>query len=437
MKNRIGLLILVAALSCTIMSAQSNRERRVILNDYVSQEELVSMSKTLPFDKAVLLFSEFSKKYLNKIIIDVTADKKPIGVDIENMYWLQAFETVLRANQLWYSEQEEHFQVFAVVDSQKLSATRMMADFQKDSTGKVLLKSRDVKISSWFFSVDVVKSLNAGVNWSFLYSGDTTAKGTSGYKPPTQFGADFLAGVTDPAKQTGGTSGSSATQQTGFVGRLIPSLSFTNVTALISFFQSNQLGEVLSSPSVTVSSGKQGRIQVGQDFYITTRDFAGNAVQQAQSAGIIIDVKPTVYDEAGIKFINLDITAERSTISPGPIINKSSVKTYSVLNDGEETVIGGLYTTTESIERGGIPFLKDLPWWVFGLRYVFGYDKNSTSTQELIILLKAEVVPTIEERIATKAKQRENLIEKTRRENASDIEFRKTKKDKEDKEKEK
>mgnify|MGYP001614032594 FL=1 len=194
---------------------------------------------------------------------------------------------------------------------------------------------------------------------------------------------------------------------------------------------------MLSSPSVTVSSGKQGRIQVGQDFYITTRDFAGNAVQQAQSAGIIIDVKPTVYDEAGIKFINLDITAERSTISPGPIINKSSVKTYSVLNDGEETVIGGLYTTTESIERGGIPFLKDLPWWVFGLRYVFGYDKNSTSTQELIILLKAEVVPTIEERIATKAKQRENLIEKTRRENASDIEFRKTKKDKEDKEKEK
>ncbi|MEI7907112.1 MAG: hypothetical protein WCI84_07115, partial [Bacteroidota bacterium] len=135
------------------------------------------------------------------------------------------------------------------------------------------------------------------------------------------------------------------------------------------------------------------------------------------------DVKPTVYEEKGIKFINLDVTAERSTVSPGPIINKSSAKTFSVLYDGEEMVMGGLYTNVESSERGGVPFLKDLPWWVFGLKYIFGYENQTTSTQELIILLKAELVPTLEERIATKEQKKgQNAVEQARKQNAEDIE---------------
>ena len=113
--------VLMFGVQCA--SAQTNRERRLILNDYVSPEELISMSKSLPFDKAVSLFTDFSKKYLNKIIVDPTNDKKEIGVDIENMYWLQAFETVLRANSLWYEEKEEYFQIFNSQDSTKALAS--------------------------------------------------------------------------------------------------------------------------------------------------------------------------------------------------------------------------------------------------------------------------------------------------------------------------
>ena len=78
----------------------------------------------MPFDKAVSLFTDFSKKYLNKIIVDPTNNKKDIGVDIENMYWLQAFETVLRANSLWYEEKEEYFQITNSQDSTKALARR-------------------------------------------------------------------------------------------------------------------------------------------------------------------------------------------------------------------------------------------------------------------------------------------------------------------------
>ncbi len=398
---------------------QSNRERRLLLNDYVAPEELVSMAKDLPFDKAMLLFSDFSKRYLNKIIVDASNEKKPIGVDVENKYWLQAFEEILRANSMWYDEREEFFYVFSSENAPvKDAAGTVVAQpaAKPDSMGKMLFRQRDIRISSVFFNIDVVKSLNAGINWSFSYLGDSTSGST-----PTQFGGEFNAGFNDP--------GAEGLTSAGFLGRMVPAIKFSNVQALVSFFQSNQLGDVLSGPSIVVSSGKKGRIQVGQDIFITTRDISGNTIQQPVSSGIIIDVTPTVYDEKGIMFVNLDIKAERSTVSAGPTINKSSAQTFSVLYDGEETVIGGLYTTAESSERGGIPYLKDLPWWVFGLRYLFGYDKTSVVTQELIILLKAEVVPTVEERVATAAERKGmNRIEMERAKTAAEIDRLKNKK---------
>lgn len=414
------LFIIIGMLAMVQFSeSQSNRERRLLLNDYVAPEELVSMAKDLPFDKAMMLFSEFSKRYLNKIIVDASNAKTPIGVDVENKYWLQAFEEVLRANAMWYDEREEFFYVFASDNAPvKDAAGTVVAQpvVKQDSVGKMLFRQRDIRISSVFFTIDVVKSLNFGINWSFSYLGDSTSGST-----PTQFGGEFNAGFNDP--------GAGGLTSAGFLGRVVPAIKFSNVKALVSFFQNNQLGDVLSGPSIVVSSGKKGRIQVGQDIFITTRDISGNTIQQPVSSGIIIDVTPTVYDEKGIMFVNLDIKAERSTVSAGPTINKSSAQTFSVLYDGEETVIGGLYTSSESAERGGIPYLKDLPWWVFGLRYIFGYDKTTSITQELIILLKAEVVPTIEDRVATAAERKgKNLIESERAKTASEIERMKVKK---------
>ncbi|WP_369407484.1 hypothetical protein [Rhodothermus marinus] len=43
------------------------------------------------------------------------------------------------------------------------------------------------------------------------------------------------------------------------------------------------------------------------------------------------------------------------------IIDRNTADTQVLLLDGEQTIIGGLYSTRESISRKGIPFLKDLP----------------------------------------------------------------------------
>ncbi|NUN68722.1 MAG: hypothetical protein HUU02_03325 [Bacteroidetes bacterium] len=423
--NRILPIILCILMLAAAASAQTNREKRMYLNEYVSPEELVSISKSLPFDKAMLLFSDFSKKYMNKIIVDVSSNKKPIGVDVENTYWYAAFENILKTNGMWYDEREEFFYVYAVKDSSgktmTSSGTGMVPKAAADTTGKFLMQQRDVKISSIFFSVNVQKSLNAGINWNFLY-GDKSAD-------TTKFGGQFFGGVKDPNTTTTGGGGGSQNTAVGFLASFAPKNAFANISALMSFFSSTGLGDVLANPSVTVSSGKPGRIQVGNDIYIDTKDFSGNVIKTAISSGIIINVKPTVYEEQGIKFINLEVMAENSSAQADGSIAKTTASTYSVLFDGEETVIGGLYFTSEEVTRGGIPILKDLPWWVFGLKYIFGFDQTSEITRELIILIKADIIPTIEERVAAAAQRKGiNPIEEAQKRNVNEFERLKPKK---------
>jgi type IV pilus assembly protein PilQ len=192
-----------------------------------------------------------------------------------------------------------------------------------------------------------------------------------------------------------------------FKTEVTPKVSFANLKFLAQFFSNYDLGEILSSPSINVRSGEEGRIQVGQDFSVKERDFAGNLIDKFYSAGTIIKVRPQVIAEQGVSFVHMAVDVERSSVNPGTvstIINKSKASTNVLLLDGEETIIGGLYNTEVNTLRTGIPFLKDLPWYVFGLRYLFGYDKDEVKKKELIILLKADLVPTLQERITQKVK---------------------------------
>ena len=117
---------------------------------------------------------------------------------------------------------------------------------------------------------------------------------------------------------------------------------------------------------------------------------------------------PQVITEQGVNFIHMNVDVERSSVQPGAIstiINKTKATTNLLLLDGEETIIGGLYNSQNDVIREGIPFLKDLPWYVFGLRYLFGFNSDQTIKKELVILIKAELVPTLQERITQKTKE--------------------------------
>ena len=111
---------------------------------------------------------------------------------------------------------------------------------------------------------------------------------------------------------------------------------------------------------------------------------------------------PHVYKENGIDYVLLNIMVERSSFQQNETtseIKKTTASTQVLILNGEETILGGLFVTEEVVTRNGIPFLKDLPWWVFGIRYLTGSDQTIERKKELVILLKTELLPTLQERL--------------------------------------
>jgi len=360
---------------------------------YTSPQELVSIAPTTPLDRALTAISEISKKFTGKIIVDTEHRTMPINVDIQGMQWKDALETICRKNDIWFTEYENYIQMGAGAGSESgktqagaISPTgpggggAMGVEIQKEPAN---FRSREVKISTVFFEVNLSKLDQVGIDWKFM-------KSTSS----VDVNSAFL--------------GATQVTSTIFKTEVTPHLSFANLDFIANIFSNYELGEIMSSPQLTVRSGQEGRIQVGQDFSIRERDFAGNLIDKFYSAGAIAKVTPQVITEQGVNFIHMNVDVERSNVIPGAtstIINKAKATTNLILLDGEETIIGGLYETQTDVIREGVPFLKDLPWYVFGLRYLFGFNSESLTKKELVILLKVELVPTLQERITQKTKE--------------------------------
>lgn len=405
-----SLLFVVLVVTAQLAFGQA-RDARLRSQGYVNPQEIISLDSTMRMDQALLVINELSKQYAGKVIIDLEKRNNPINVYVVNQHWRDALEMILARNGLTYIEEPEFIQIV-----QQGAAPMLGAGALAPTEPPPTLEDRDVKISAVFFSTDVSKLQDYGVSWNFFRS-KPKEPGLNGYLA-TGIALGDTASPVPPTQRGGGGAGGQTQQVIPSLDRAIgvisspPEFTFANIDLLVKFFGSNNLGEVLTSPEVVVRDGKKGRIQVGRDIFITTRDIAGNTINQLVSTGTIIEVTPTVYTQSDTDFIYLDMTIEQSDAAPGPVINRSQVKTHALLYNGEETIIGGLFTTLDQQVREGVPFLKDLPWWFFGLRYVFGSESTVKTRNELIILLKAELTDQIRDRIPFPKSRQEVLDEK-------------------------
>ena len=347
------------------------------LKGYTNPDELVTLSADLPFNKAIALLSKVSESTTGKKIVCTVDSDTPIGVEIQNMRYDKALVIVVQMAGLVYEDKDN---VIIVKKKDEKTETR-----SPDTYASVDV--REVKISAVFFELDDKVAKERGLNWQALLSGK---------------GFGIFAQSGDSVGITPGLTGDKTANLGGY-GSFSSGSFFGHATAVFKFFENQGIGQIIASPNIAVRDGQKGRIQVGQDISVKQRDFAGNVVEKFFSTGSIIDVAPYVYKEDGVNYILLNVDVERSSYVPDPtttIINKTQASTQLLMLDGEETAIGGLFVNEDSKVRTGVPFLKDLPWWFFGLRYIFGSDQTTTTKKELVILLKADLIPTLKERLA-------------------------------------
>ena len=361
-----------------------NYLERSLKKGFTNPDEMVTLSPTLSFDNAIDLLSKVSEKLTGKRIVSTVSSASPINIELKNIPYDKALTIIVQMNGLMYEEKED---VIVVKKKNEPESEKHTPETY------AAVDSREVKISAVFFELNTTAAKQRGFDWKFLLS-----KG----------GLDWGGKIgIDQDKLAAGQS-SSSTAQLGPEFQLNANTKFDvggfygTAYGIFKFFENENLGEIIGSPNITVRDRTKGRIQVGSDISVKQRDFAGNVIENFFSTGTIIEVTPYIYKEDDVSYILLDVSVERSSYVPDPtttIINKTTAKTQVLLLNGEETVIGGLFLNEDTKIRTGIPFLKDLPWWVFGIRYLAGSDETNSNKKELVILLKADLVPTLKERL--------------------------------------
>jgi len=353
------------------------------LRGYTRPDEIVSMSPNLPFNQAIALLSKVSESITGKRIVSTVDLETPVGIEIKNMAYDKALLILVQMHGLMYEEKEDVIVVKKKSDNEIERTAKTYAD----------VNSREVKISAVFFELNDTEAKERGIDWQFLLS----------KRGMNVSGEIFNEPETQQETQDDGTALQVPDFKLKGTGDFNLGSFFGQATAIFKLFEQEQLGQIIASPNVTVRDNEKGRIQVGVDIGVKTRDFSGNIIETFYATGTIIEVIPHIYTEEGVNYTLLEIKAERSSYIPDATItqiSKTSASTQVLMLNGEEAIIGGLFLNEETTSRRGIPILKDLPWWFFGLRYIFGSDNVNVTRKELIILLKCELVPTLKERVA-------------------------------------
>ncbi len=199
-----------------------------------------------------------------------------------------------------------------------------------------------------------------------------------------------------------GTAGGSATSalalspassgvSMGFAPKaaLLPGI--PDLAALLSIAEVTTYAKTISSPRIITQNRTQASISQGQQILLATAGGVGTAGGfQTVNATLSLSVEPQVTNEGGI---NLKLSFTES--SPGAAVagaslttNTKSVDTLVLVDSGATVVIGGVYTSSNAVSEGGIPFLRDIP--ILGA--FFGSKSNSTTKNELFIFVTPRIL---------------------------------------------
>ena len=357
----------------------------------------VAFPPTTSFSQAIQILSQISRDAEGKVIIDPTNQQGPINVSVPSLNWKRALEMILRANGLEFVERATYYEI-----RPSGSGVVMPSGPALPLEGELTIDSRQVQISAIFFQGDRGSIAEAGIDWSIFSSGDVIFNISSiAAGNVTQ---DFLRASIDYTGESGGTT--------------------ITTFGLLSAFEALNIGTIISKPSITVLDGTEGMIQVGQSFSIKQKDFAGNTTDEFFEVGTILRVTPRIIIDRDITFIHLELSVEKSAAFPDAVstrIDKQAAITQVLLLDGEQTAIAGLFTDETLSVRKGIPILKDLPWWFFGLRFLTGFSSVDKSEGELIIVIRVDLVPSLTERIERRKAELDEILDEERKKFQEDL----------------
>ncbi|MGB7402130.1 MAG: hypothetical protein WA916_06095 [Arcobacter sp.] len=174
------------------------------------------------------------------------------------------------------------------------------------------------------------------------------------------------------------------------VSNTVTSTQSTNLTSFIKFMNSNNLTEILSSPTITIFDNKTSLFEVVKNIpYKLGETILDNDITKTTSSynykdvGLKIEVLPTINDND--VFLDIDLTSENILdTSETPSIAKRHIKQYVSLKKNEIFVLTGINQKETFKENKETPFLSKM----WGLGWLFKNKNEDIKTSNLTILLE-------------------------------------------------
>jgi type IV pilus assembly protein PilQ len=162
-----------------------------------------------------------------------------------------------------------------------------------------------------------------------------------------------------------------------------------NLDVALTALETSGNGRVLSTPRVSTQNNVEAEIKQGTQIPIQT--VANNTVTvQFKDAALVLKVTPqitaanTVIMKISLENGQADFTKAVNGIPP---INTQSANTSVLVNDGQTTVIGGIYLSSEQYQTDRTPGLGRIPL----LNWLFKRDSSIDSSTELLIFITPRI----------------------------------------------
>lgn len=166
----------------------------------------------------------------------------------------------------------------------------------------------------------------------------------------------------------------------------------------LSALESENRGELLSSPKVITADQQEAVIKQGQEVgYVTIQAGGGGGIPTATVAfkEIVLEllVTPRITSDGRV-FLNLAVKKDNLAgyiSTPGgqvPIIDKREVQTSALVDNGQTVVLGGIYEFERNDGLAKVPLLGDLP----AVGNLFRNKDRRNNKAELLIFVTPKIL---------------------------------------------
>jgi general secretion pathway protein D len=172
----------------------------------------------------------------------------------------------------------------------------------------------------------------------------------------------------------------------------------SNLALLARALETQVNANILSTPTILTLDNEEARIVVGENVPFITGQYANTGSTstvtpfqtiERRDVGLVLRVKPQIAEGGAVR-INLyqEVSRVESQSVSGPILQKRSLDSTVVVDDGGIAVLGGLMQDTFNDGTDKVPVAGDIP--VVG--QLFRYDARSRVKTSLMIFLRPVVL---------------------------------------------